>query len=156
MVKKERVMEQIITIDFVTALITNSSSTVYSAAGSVDELHDVIDEILTIAESPKVSRDLFKIYRYPDEDRCKYTLEESPEDYEDFVPASSDADWSERQETAYAYITKRVKAETVPESWWTNYDDYEESSYLVCLKDGTETKLGARIFNLFGHEAGYN
>jgi len=151
-------MNIIISNPFSTDIITNSSSVVYSMATSVDSLHDFIDEILKYFGTDKKSRDVFDIMILPDLERLRWGGIDSLDD--EVASRFSDLEkleWS--REVGDLYVQRGiqlVKEGVLHADDFVNTDGFYNSSYLVSLKDGSETKLGNMVEHLFSHEGSYD
>jgi hypothetical protein len=151
----EALIEVVLDIDFVTALITNSSSTVYSSASTPEALHELFNEVLTLGQATLTSEDIFDIYIMPYGETASSYIDENQSEYPDLV-MSKEYDW----DAIDAYIMKRVKARTAPSEWFSHgdYEEFESSRYLIILANDGETKtdLGKKLLGLFYHQGSYD
>lgn len=143
---------------FTTDIITNSSSVVYSEASSPATLHAVFNEVLGLVGHQGKSEDLFDIYEVPSR------LEEADEYVDDFFDvfgvdedAYESASWTERGKMIMEAGLRLIKEGKLDSEMFRDQDSYGlDSSYLVVLKDGTETEIGKRLNGLFDTTASYD
>lgn len=158
-------MNIIIKNPFSTDIITNSSSVVYSMATSVDSFHDFIDEILRHFGTGKNSRDVFDIIVLPDLGKLEYIdeyLDNGSLDELDlgkikerFGDIFNEPYSRDKRKRVLAIAIELVKEGIIPVDVFDN-GYYQNSSYLVSLKDGSETNIGNMIEELFSLEASYD
>lgn len=137
-------------------LVTNSSSVVYSEAISPDTLHDALDVILLAAGCGKKSRDVFDIYVTPPESKLKVVDEWLDEHLLAEHYEGIEMSWENREkivERGYELVKAGIIPATYEGGGWNTY---AESEYLVCLKDGESTEIGAAVGRLFSLEGSYD
>jgi hypothetical protein len=156
-------MEFIIEIDFITSLITNSSSTVYSEATSVEAMHELLNEVIQAVGGIRKSEDVFDISIYLDIDYLIDCVTDEPDCYEHLIPEEDyptglfEIEWgNDGHGKKVDFITTRLtdmNNDGKIENEEAAYDGFIDTRYLVKLKNGKDTRIGSLVQQLFSHEA---
>jgi len=165
-------MKVYIPIHSVVDVITNSSSVIYTEAKttSINILKELIDEILSIAESPKTADDLFNISLQvmPDEGIASWLSEtditdDLPQHISEMIQqvANVTGDWRARSDLANS-LAETHEAELC-EYLNTLGPSNDDESYpmlmnnlVVKVKNGIDTKFAERILSMFDIRESYN
>ncbi len=159
----------IIPIHSIVDVITNSSSVIYTEAraNSIEIMKQLINDVLSAAESPKVADDLFTFSMqvlpsdglsdwlvYADED------EDQPDEISALIKELDKVDgWKEKHALAESLIEKH---EAVLFAYFNSLGSNWEgspvtlNSLVVKTKDGVDTDFADRIISMFEIEASYD
>ena len=150
---------------FITDIITNSSSVVYSYAYGANAFYKLVNELLQEIGVDKKAEDLYDVYVIADKllDYPEELFEDDPDKFEEFFGVTSeewdDMSWDEERKLIEKAISEKSPEELekmsdeIPE----NYDGFAaETSYFIRTKDGRESALTNSVLSLFSHEASYD
>jgi hypothetical protein len=140
-------------VDFVTQIITNSSSVVFSYADG-NAFIEFVNELFSTLGVSKKCEDVFDVFTIPELDMfADYVLDSEDEE---LAHVYEGLGYRDRGAAVKKHVIDQTKRGVVFELG-TVYDGYAHpTELLIVLKDGKDTKLGQMVQNIFSHEAGYN
>ena len=155
-------MEMKINVHSLIDVITNSSTSIFITmhGKSVDEMYELLNEVLKIADSDKKAEDLFDIEIDRDWDSIVEKFIENEDFTEDEEKLVEEYEAFEDYKKARVFVMEKIVPCLKESGRWedfnTNYYEMEENSWLVVkAKDNTKSTmdLWKKIRNLFNVDA---
>jgi len=139
-------------LDFVTQIITNSSSVVYSYADD-NAFKQFVNALFKEVGIDKTCDDVFDLYVLP----TNMDMIVGDEENEELQGLLKGLSWSEKNKVAEKYVLEQIMAGKeldYGEDVWTGVSN--PTRLLVCTKNGQFTELGKMVANVFDHSATYD
>ena len=138
-------------LDFVTQIITNSSSVVYSYADD-NAFKQFVNALFKEVGINKTCDDVFDLYVLP-ANLDAIIEDEKNEEYGELQNLLKEFSWREQAEIAESYILEKLKAGQKVDYGETWFGLPNATRLLVVLKDGQPTTFGNLVQRVFTHEA---